>query len=237
MVVRFDTVAGSALADIPMGEFWTGGDGRISGTIVAAGRAAGRHVIAAEAFTGRPEVSKWTETPAHLETLRRRCVWLRASTAWCCTTGCINRSTIATSPAWAWVGGARISAVTRPGLNPARNSTAISAASRPYCSAAKRPCIMSASAPRGAATLIPRAVFLSGLKVEDGTIVLPSGRRYAFINVPHKGALLPEMVREIKRLLDAGATVVSPASGPFPESGEFPRRRRRDEGARLRNLG
>lgn len=63
----FDTVEGAALADIPMGEFWTGGGGGINGTVVAAARAAGRTVVGAEAFTGLPNRSKWSETPAILK--------------------------------------------------------------------------------------------------------------------------------------------------------------------------
>ncbi len=63
----FDKIEGAALADLPMGEFWTKSKGNISVAIIAAGRAAGRRVIGAEAFTGRPEVSHWTETPAFLK--------------------------------------------------------------------------------------------------------------------------------------------------------------------------
>ena len=64
---QFDTVEGTALADIPMGEFWTGRAGGINGTVVAAARAAGRTVVGAEAFTGPPDLSKWSETPAFLK--------------------------------------------------------------------------------------------------------------------------------------------------------------------------
>ena len=64
---QFDTVEGTALADMPMGEFWTGRAGGINGTVVAAARAAGRTVVGAEAFTGPPDLSKWSETPAFLK--------------------------------------------------------------------------------------------------------------------------------------------------------------------------
>jgi hypothetical protein len=43
----FDTVEGAALADIPMGEFWTGKSGGINTTVVFAARAAGRKVVGA----------------------------------------------------------------------------------------------------------------------------------------------------------------------------------------------
>jgi hypothetical protein len=62
----FDIAEGSALADLPMGEFWTHRGG-IDARISAAARAAGRTVVGAEAFTGRPEVSQYTEDPAFLK--------------------------------------------------------------------------------------------------------------------------------------------------------------------------
>ena len=216
-----DTVAGSALADIPMGEFWTGGEGRISGTIVAAGRAAGRHVIGAEAFTGRPEISKWTETPAHLKRsadgafgsgVNRMVLhhWVHQpfddgyqpgmGMGWWGTHFSRHQT-------WAESGKefyrylGRVQALLQRGETPVHHVSVGS---------------------EGGGDLIPRAVFLSGLKVEDGKIVLPSGRRYAFINVPHKGAMLPEMAREIKRLLEAGASVVSPRPTRSPSLANFP---------------
>jgi hypothetical protein len=216
-----DTVAGSALADLPMGEFWTGGDGRINGTIVAAGRAAGRHVIAAEAFTGRPEVSKWTETPAQL----------KRSADGAFASG-VNRMVLhhwvhqpfddryqpgmgmgwwgthfSRHQTWAESGKefyrylGRVQALLQRGETPVHHVSVGS---------------------EGGGDLISPAVFLAGLKVEQGRIVLPSGRRYAFIHVPHKGALLPEMAREIKRLLAAGATVVSPRPNHSPSLVNFP---------------
>ena len=62
----FDTVATAAAVDLPMGEFWSDSDGGISWSVVAGGRAAGRRVIGAEAFTGRPNLSGFSETPAQL---------------------------------------------------------------------------------------------------------------------------------------------------------------------------
>lgn len=63
----FNTLDNTLLADIPMGEFWTSSDGRIQPAVVASARAGGKRIIAAEAFTSRPEVSAWTEDPAFLK--------------------------------------------------------------------------------------------------------------------------------------------------------------------------
>ena len=63
----FDTAECTAIADLPMGEFWTGGDGAISDKVVTAARRAGKRIVGAEAFTGRPEISQYTEDPAFLK--------------------------------------------------------------------------------------------------------------------------------------------------------------------------
>ena len=52
-----------------MGEFWQPGDGKIKDIIPAAARAAGKTVVGAEAFTGRPGFSQFTEDPAMLKSI------------------------------------------------------------------------------------------------------------------------------------------------------------------------
>ncbi|GAB6393951.1 MAG: alpha-L-rhamnosidase [Bacteroidales bacterium] len=56
-----------SIPDFPMDEFWTGGDGRIGATLVKAAATHGKRIISAEAFTGRPEISRYTEDPAALK--------------------------------------------------------------------------------------------------------------------------------------------------------------------------
>ena len=63
----FNTSECVAIPDLPMSEYWTGGSGRIPGYIVDPAKAAGKNIVGAEAFTGRPEVSKYTEDPAFLK--------------------------------------------------------------------------------------------------------------------------------------------------------------------------
>lgn len=63
----FDTVAGATVPDLPMVEFWSGRVGRADQRVVASARAAGKRIVGAEAFTGWPTVSMWTETPAFLK--------------------------------------------------------------------------------------------------------------------------------------------------------------------------
>lgn len=63
----FNTTECVSIPDLPMGEFWTGGDGAISSEITHAASAAGKRIVGAEAFTGRPEISQYTEDPAFLK--------------------------------------------------------------------------------------------------------------------------------------------------------------------------
>ncbi|MDR3094126.1 MAG: hypothetical protein LBU62_05740 [Bacteroidales bacterium] len=63
----FNTKECIAIPDIPIDEFWTGGSGRISPLIPLGARDAGKKIVAAEAFTGSPELSCYTEDPAFLK--------------------------------------------------------------------------------------------------------------------------------------------------------------------------
>ncbi len=63
----FDTYAAVEVADLPMGEFWTGGSGAISADIVKAAAEYGKKIVGAEAFTGPPQISKYTEDPEFLK--------------------------------------------------------------------------------------------------------------------------------------------------------------------------
>ena len=69
----FDPFEAAAASDVPMVEFWNGvpswlGNkpwlyGGFPGVPGAVGRALGRDIVASEAFTGGPGVSRWTEAP------------------------------------------------------------------------------------------------------------------------------------------------------------------------------
>ena len=63
----FSTWEATTLADLPMGEFWTGSSGAISKEVVEAAKESGKRIVGAEAFTSRPERSQYTEDPAFLK--------------------------------------------------------------------------------------------------------------------------------------------------------------------------
>ncbi|MBO9154728.1 glycosyl hydrolase [Chitinophaga sp. GCM10012297] len=66
----FDSLQVSQALDLPMGEFWARyvpGTMNTISVALSAGHAAGKRVIGAEAFTGWPETSRWTEYPYALK--------------------------------------------------------------------------------------------------------------------------------------------------------------------------
>ena len=221
---QFDTIEGSALADIPMGEFWTGRAGGINGAIVAAARAAGRTVVGAEAFTGSPKVSQWTETPAFLKRSAdgtfasgaNRMIlhhWVHQpfddrykpgmGMGWWGTHFNRHQTWVKDGKAFFQYLG-RAQALLQAGEAPAD-----------YVSIGK---------PHSSGDVIAWRTFRGDLTVRDGRIVLPSGREYAFLSIPHDGAMLPKDLEKVADLLERGATIVSakPTYSPglmgYPES-------------------
>lgn len=219
----FDTVEGAALADIPMGEFWTGKGGGINSVVVAAARAAGRTVVGAEAFTGPPAISKWSETPAFLKQSAdgtfasgaNRLIlhhWVHQpfddrykpgmGMGWWGTH--FNRH-----QTWARDGVAffqylgRCQALLQFGETPSD--------------------FVSVGKSQGA-DIISWREFREGLTVRDGKIVVRSGRTYAFLGIPHDGRLMPEDVQRVISLIEQGAVIVcaKPSGAPglagYPES-------------------
>ena len=218
----FDTVEGAALADLPMVEFWSGRPGSANPSVVGAARAAGKKIVGAEAFTGSPKDSQWTETPAFLKTtgdgmfasgVNRMVLhhWVHQpfddryqpgmGMGWWGTHFGRNQTWFEPGKAFFQYLG-RVQALLQRGEAPAD--------------------FVSVGSPHNGGDVIPQRVFLSGVRVEGGQIVLPSGRKYSFIHVPHNGALLPEVLQKIKELLADGATVVASKPSRSPSLANYP---------------
>jgi hypothetical protein len=219
---QFDTVAASALADLPMDEFWTGRPTKIKPQVIGAARAAGRTVIGAEAFTGSPGQSKWTETPAFLKRTAdesfaagvNRMVlhqWVHQpfddrykpglGMGWWGTH--FNRHQTWFEPGkdfFLYI--CRVQALLQLGETPVDYVNVVQ--------------------PDATGDVITMEVFLKHTQVKDGRVLLPSGRSYRFIHVPNKGALLPEAVARIGQLLTEGATVVSSKPKRSPSLAGYP---------------
>lgn len=218
----FDTVAGAGLADLPMVEFWTGGDVSVSPNVLGGGRAMGRRVIGAEAFTGGPGQSKWTETPGPLKRSAdgafaggvNRLVlhhWVHQpfddrhqpgfGMGWWGTH--FNRHQTWFEPGrefFRYLG--RCQALLQRGETPVAH--------------------VSVDGAHGGGDAISLRVFLDGVSVEDGSVVVAGGRRYRLLHVPHGGSMLPETAARIEKLLNDGATVVASLPGRSPSLAGYP---------------
>ena len=218
----FDTIEGTALADLPMGEFWTNGRGGIDPRIVGAARAAGRRAIGAEAFTGRPETSQWTETPAFLKPSAdgtfasgvNRLVlhhWVHQPFA--------DRHQPGMGMGWwgthfgrhqTWFEDGReffrylwrVQALLQRGETPVSHVTV-------------------GRVEAGGDAISWRA-FRHELVVRDGLVITGGGRKYPLLHLPHDGAMEIDDIERLARLLEDGATIVSPRPTRSPGLAGFP---------------
>ena len=64
---QFNIYQSALTADVPMSEFWNLGDGWVHPEVVQAAKDSHKRIVAAEAYTGRPETCMYTEDPAMLK--------------------------------------------------------------------------------------------------------------------------------------------------------------------------
>lgn len=220
----FDTPQGVALADLPMAEFWTAGIGGISPQVPAAARAAGKTVVGAEAFTGRPEVSQFTEDPAFLKATADRVF----------TQG-INRMIL-----HHWVH-QPFDDKYQPGMGMGwwgthfgRNQTWFEPGKAFFTYLARCQALLQYGEQpadylcvgelKGNSDLISVPDFLAeDIQVKNSKVVLPTGRSYTFIVFPGEGKMLPEVAQKIKKMVADGAVVVSAKPNSSPSLKDFPK--------------
>ena len=65
-------------------------------------------------------------------------------------------------------------------------------------------------------------VILNRLSVKDGRLVLPEGTSYRVLVLPPMETMRPELLRKLKALVEAGATVVGPAPKKSPSLENYP---------------
>jgi len=221
---QFDTQEGSALADIPMAEFWTGGNVSVNGRVTTAARAAGKTVVGAEAFTGSPNVSKFTEDPA----------FLKPSAVGAYSQG-INRLILhhwvhqpfddkyqpGMGMGWWGTHFSRYQTWAEPGkaffswLSRTQAMLQYGEQTADY--------ICLDNAPNATVDVISKNDFLrTNIKVEDGKIVLASGRKYPFMVLPKGNKILPEVLEKLKNLVKDGAIVVGAKPSQSYSLKDFP---------------
>jgi hypothetical protein len=220
----FSTIAGAALADIPMGEFWTHGTGMINKMVTAGARAAGRSIIGAEAFTSAPTNSMWTEDPA----------MLKKTTEGAFASG-VNRLYLhqwvhqafddryqpGMSMGW-W--GTHFSRY-QPWIKPGKAYFAYIGRCQYLLQQGEQ--VIDFLALNEAPDLMTDAIttndFLnSRIIVSNGDVVLSSGRRYRIMHFPQSTAMLPEILDKLAWLVENGATVVAQKPSASPSLTNYP---------------
>ena len=66
-------------------------------------------------------------------------------------------------------------------------------------------------------------VLLTRMKVKDGKLVLPDGMSYRLLVLPQIEAMTPALLRKVKELVQAGATVIGPPPQRSPSLANYPK--------------
>ncbi len=219
----FDSRQGAAFSDIPMGEFWSYQKEGIDAVIPAAAGAAGKNIIGAEAFTGSPVLSKFTEDPA----------FLKQSAIGAFSSG-VNRMILhhwvhqpfddkyqpGMGMGWWGTHFGRNQTWAEPGKAFFQYLSRSQVLLQYGEKVAEYLCVEKL---QGNADLISINDFIRmPIKVVRGKIVLESGRTYPFIVFPNTNVMLPEVAEKIKWLVGQGATVVAAKPSKSPGLKNYP---------------
>jgi hypothetical protein len=221
-------------SDEPMGEFWTPGGAALETCrgMASAGHVYGRRIIGAEAFTAGDQ-ERWREHPALLKALGDRAFceginrfvfhryalqpWLDYRPGM--TMGPWGQHYERTQTWWEWSSGwheylARCQFLLRQGLFVADL------------------CYLQAEAPMQGFGRHRRdgydwdectdEVVLTRMSVQDGRLVLPDGMSYRVLVLPDSRTMTPRLLRKVKELAEAGATVLGPRPLKAPGLSDYP---------------
>jgi hypothetical protein len=226
----------AAKADIPMAEFWADGSYSFSMRLVASlAHIHGRPIAAAEAFTAGPELSRWLNHPGSIkrvgdlawsEGINRFVISAYAHQPWRELAPGMNfgqygiqfeRTTTWWKPGSAWL---KYIARSQFLLQSGEFSADVL-------------CFAGNAAPNGAVDRddVKAAGYdydgcgtdiLAYLKVKDGDVVLPSGKRYRLLVLPDHPFHTPAFARKLRELVRDGAKVVGPKPQHTPSLAGFP---------------
>ena len=224
-------------ADIPMSEFWPGGGNPGNAKFAAAlGHVYGRKYVGAESFTAAPEQGKWLKDPYSLKA--------QGDLVWC---GGVNRFIFHRYAHQPWTNPTRF-----PGMTMGQWGTHFERTitwweqSRAWLKYLARSQYMLQSglfagdvlffagegAPNSgrAGSLAPgydydicnTEALLNLASVKEGRLIFPSGMSYRVLVLPDDGTMTPALLRKLKQLAEAGATIVGKKPTQSPSLTDWP---------------
>ncbi len=235
----FESLQCGAPADVVMGEFWSGSQGHPSVKMSASiAHIYGKTIVGAESFTAAPEAGRWQNDPYSLKTLGdlmycqglNRYIFHRyAMQPW------TNRWPGMTMGQWGFhfertetwwhQGKSWIDYISHCEFLLQQGRAAADAA---YFTGESAPVEMRAGDPALPAgydyDAINADVLLHGATVKNGRITLASGANYAVLILPPSDAdMTPQLLKCLRELVRAGATVVGPRPQHSPSLADFPK--------------
>jgi hypothetical protein len=236
----YESLQCGAANDVPMGEFWAGGNGIDSSVKMAAsvGHIYGQPVIGAESFTGDAEYGKWADDPYSLTA--------RGDLAFCQG---INRLVFHSFTHQPWLNRSPGMTMGPYGINFERCNTWFemakawmqhlarcqfllqqgrSVADAAYFDGQSVPVVVRDGNPPLPAGYdyddINADVLLTRATVKNGRIVLASGASYAVLVLPPGDVnMTPPLLERLRKLVRAGATVVGPRPQHSPSLADYPK--------------
>jgi hypothetical protein len=229
-----DSISYGGMSDEPMGEFWTpSGAIETCRGMASAGHVYGKRIIGAESFTSADQ-EKWREHPATIKAL--------GDTAFC---EGINRFVFHRYALQPWAQDRRPGMMMGPwGQHYERTETwwEQSAEWHRYlarCQFLLRQglfvadiCYLQPERPPQSFEAHPRRgydydecgpdVVLKLMSVKNGRITLPDGMSYRLLVLPQTGQMTPPLLRKIKELAQAGASIVGPPPQKSPSLSGYP---------------
>jgi hypothetical protein len=239
----FDNLLYASRADLPMGEFWTEVEDysrfHSCKSMASAAHVYGKPVVPAEAFTSYPATARWMNHPYSLKPL--------GDAAFC---EGINRLVIHRYAHQPWLDRKPGMTFGRFGVHYERTQTWWEQ-SRPWHEYLARcqfllqsgvfvadVCYLTeevayAEPPRRDQLLpplppgyeydvaTPEAV-LTRMSVNDGRLALPDRMTYRLLVLPQTERMTPRLLEKIKRLVEAGATVLGPRPTKSPSLNQYP---------------
>jgi len=235
----FESLQCGATADVVMGEFWSGSQGHPSVKMVASiAHIYGKTIVGAESFTATPENGRWQNYPYSLKTLgdlmfcqglNRYTFHRYAMQPW------TNQWPGMTMGQWGFhfertetwwnQGKPWIDYITHCEFLLQQGRAVADAA---YFTGESAPSEMRAGNPALPAgydyDAVDADVLLHGATMNNGRITLASGANYAVLILPPDDVnMTPQMLKCIRKLVRAGATVVGPRPQHCPSLDGYPK--------------